>query len=269
MALILSALSFACSKSTSKPADLATPASPIPALPSPITNRVLHLAAPNETAVAARTFVRGQLQRVQLEFSSFAQRLSTFESMDYEETPRGDWIATVNGGQVGCITGYLVRRVDDELLWRCFWDGTCGLEEPADSIDQRTLLTTLDGKIGRLDEYWLEGPGRVIPSTRRVEWEVLASSATWRIFSRETDPPTLSVSLTEAGDAEPSLELRHEASYRWNLYGRWDGGVGRFALHRWSAAPSRWELSDSLWWDGDHGAWIAHPATGSPSTRSW
>lgn len=266
---LIALLVVACSNDPSKPTETLHDASPIPTLPSPVKPRVLQLTAPNETAVAARTFLRGQLQRVQLEFSSFAQRLSTFESMEYEETSRGDWLATLNGGRVGCITGYLVTRIDDGLLWRCFWDGICGFEHPADSLDQRTLLTTLDGLEGRLDEYWIEGPNSVTPSTRRVEWEVSPSRESWRVLTRSTDPPSLSVSLTEEGGAEPRLELLHAGGYRWVLHGRLDASVGRFALHRWRDATHEWELSDSLAWEGEHGSWIAHPITGSPTTRSW
>ncbi len=102
------------------------------------------------------------------------------------------------------------------------------------------------------------------------EWTVDSSINEWRLFTRETIPPTLLVSLDiEEQSAGGVYDLTRTEDFRWHAELRDDGASGDFELYRWDAAANEWDLAEVVHWTANGGSWTTHPLFGAAIERDW
>lgn len=263
-AFALSALS-ACSEDPSDPrngGDLQA----LPTLPIPEVRATIVLAGAGESAREARALVRGQFQRIGLEFGRMAGMMRSYQTMRYAPTAPGEWAADTTGGYPDCRSQILVEQHDDLLDWSWLWWGTCESTGQVSAFKISEMATSLDAQQGALDELWALGG----PKHWRLEWTVESSNDQWRLFTRETTPPALLVHLdVREATAGGVYDMTRTDDYRWHAEVRDSGASGDFELYRWDAAASEWDLAEVVHWAGDGGSWTTHPVFGASIERSW
>ncbi len=263
-------IASACSKDPASPEPTRGDSASLPTLPSPDVVPAVPFPATSDGAREARAFVRGQLQRVNLEFSRMAGILRSYRAIPYESITENEWLADTTDGSRACRSYFAVTRAGASLRWQWMSTGACGGQSAAYPLSE--IASSLDGRRGSLDEHWAAGVfGGRYQKYGRLEWAVEPTSAQWRLFSRETTPSTRLVSFDQ-GPGENStvaLELSRTAEYRWVLEASADSASGEFHLYRWDADGSEWDESDDVRWNGRHGSWVSRPVDGESEERIW
>lgn len=260
----------ACSKDPASPEPARGESAPLPTLPSPDVVPAVEFPATSDQAREARTFVRGQLQRVNLEFSRMAGILRSYRAIPYESIAENEWLADTTDGSRACRSYFAVTHAAASLRWQWVSTGACVGQAEAYPLSE--IASSLDGRSGSLDEHWAAGVfGGRIQKYGRVEWAIEPTSAQWRLFSRETTPSTLLVSFDQQSgeNGRAAHELSRTAEYRWELGASADSASGEFRLYRWNADASEWDESDDVRWTGRHGSWVSRPVDGPAVERTW
>lgn len=242
----------------------------LPRLPRPTVQTELFVGAANDTARAARSVIRGQVQRVNLEFGRAAQAIQSLSAKPYQEIASGEFLFEQSGGTVGCVSSFRVAPTAGALLWTWNNEGLCG-ESLLTPREIWRLQTSLDGSIGQFDELWIEspgGPGRAHDA--RVTWEITPSRSEWRSLLRSSAPEhfVARFSSEAEGDDRTRYELERAATFRWRLSLSRDGRSGSFRRFDWSPAAD-WRERESIVWSPDHGTWTLISTTGVPQVTSW
>lgn len=242
----------------------------LPRLPRPEVQTELFVGATNDTARAARSVVRGQVQRVNLEFGRATQAIQSLRAKPYQEIAPGEFLFEQSGGTVGCVSSFRVAPSAGALLWTWNNEGTCG-ESLFTPREIWRLQTALDGSTGQFDELWIESPGSPGRAhDTRVTWAITPARSEWQSLLRSSTPERLVARFSSEPEGADltRYELERAATFRWTLLLSRDGLTGSFRRFDWSPAAD-WRERESIDWLRDHGTWTLISTTGVPQATSW